>query len=147
MKVPFLIGRRLFGGFFFYNGINHLRNRKTMGQYAQSKGVPNGEAAVAISAIPLLIGGTSLLLGIKPKLGALAILGFLAGVSPVMHDFWRNEDPNERMNNMINFMKNLALAGGAMALMGIDEPWEASVPVARPSLADKVRTIGRRLAA
>ena len=116
MKVPFLIGRLLFGGFFFYNGINHLRNRKTMGQYAQSKGVPNGEAAVAISAIPLLIGGTSLLLGIKPKLGALAILGFLAGVSPVMHDFWRNEDPNERMNNMINFMKNLALAGGAMAL-------------------------------
>ena len=147
MKVPFLLGRLLFGGFFFYNGINHLRNRKTMGQYAQSKGVPNGEAAVAISAIPLLIGGTSLLLGIKPKLGALAILGFLAGVSPVMHDFWRNEDPNERMNNMINFMKNLALAGGAMALMGIDEPWEASVPVARPSLADKVRTIGRRLAA
>lgn len=147
MKAPFLIGRLLFGGFFLYNGINHLKNRKMMGQYAQSKGVPNGEAAVAVSAIPLLMGGTSLLLGIKPKLGALAILGFLVGVSPVMHDFWRNEDPNERMNNMINFSKNLALAGGALALMGVEEPWEASVPVAQPSLADKVRAIGRRIAA
>lgn len=147
MKAPFLLGRLLFGGFFLYNGINHLKQRKNLAMYAQSKGVPKPEIAVAISAVPLLIGGTSLLLGIKPKLGALAILGFLAGVSPVMHDFWRNEDPNERMNNMINFMKNLALAGGALALMGIEEPWEASVPVAQPSLVDRMRIISRRIAA
>jgi uncharacterized membrane protein YphA (DoxX/SURF4 family) len=147
MKAPFVMGRLLFGGFFLYSGINHLRNRKAMAPYAQSKGVPNPELAVTISAVPLIIGGTSLLLGIKPKLGALAILGFLAGVSPIMHDFWRNEDPNERTNNMVNFAKNLALAGGALALMGVDEPWEASVPVAQPSLADKLRMIGRRIAA
>lgn len=147
MKAPFLIGRLVFGGFFLYSGINHLRNRKMMAPYAQSKGVPNPELAVSISAVPLLLGGASLLLGIKPKLGALAILGFLAGVSPVMHDFWRNQDPNERMNNMVNFSKNAALAGGALALMGVDEPWEASVPVARPSLKDRLRTIGRRIAA
>lgn len=147
MKAPFLLGRLLFGGFFLYNGINHLKQRKNLAMYAQSKGVPKPEIAVAISAVPLLIGGTSLLLGIKPKLGALAILGFLAGVSPVMHDFWRNEDPNERMNNMINFMKNLALAGGALALMGVEEPWEASVPVAQPSLVDRMRIISRRIAA
>ena len=147
MKAPFLIGRLLFGGFFLYNGINHLKQRKNLAMYAQSKGVPKPEIAVAISAVPLLIGGTRLLLGIKPKLGALAILGFLAGVSPVMHDFWRNEDPNERMNNMINFMKNLALAGGALALMGVEEPWEASVPVAQPSLTDRMRIIGRGIAA
>ena len=147
MKAPFLIGRLLFGGFFLYNGINHLRQRKQLAMYAQAKGVPNPELAVTISAFPLLIGGTSLLLGVKPKLGAMAILGFLLGVSPVMHDFWRNEDPNERTNNMINFMKNLALAGGALALMGIDEPWEASVPVAQPSLKHKLRMVGRHIAA
>jgi uncharacterized membrane protein YphA (DoxX/SURF4 family) len=147
MKAPFLIGRLLFGGFFLYNGINHLRNRKVMASYAQSKGVPKPELAVTISAIPLLIGGTSVLFGVKPKWGALAILGFLAGVSPVMHDFWRNEDPNERMANMVNFMKNMALAGGALALMGVEEPWEASVPVAQPKLSDKLRMIGRRIAA
>ena len=147
MKAPFLLGRLLFGGFFLYNGINHLKERKNMARYAQAKGVPNPEVAVAVSAVPLLIGGTSLLLGIKPRLGALAILGFLVGVSPIMHDFWRNEDPTERTNNMVNFAKNAALAGGALALMGVDEPWEGSVPVAQPSLADRVRTIGRRIAA
>jgi hypothetical protein len=32
MKVPFLIGRVLLGGFFIYNGIHHFRERKTMSQ-------------------------------------------------------------------------------------------------------------------
>lgn len=147
MKAPFLIGRILFGGFFLYNGINHLRQRKEMANYTAAKGVPAPEAAVTASAIPLIVGGTSMLLGIKPKWGAMAILGFLAGVSPIMHDFWRHEDPNQRTNEMVNFAKNLALAGGALALMGVDEPWEGSVPVGRPSIAERVKTIGRRLAA
>ena len=145
MKTPFLIGRILFGGFFLYNGINHLRQRKSMASYTAAKGVPSPELAVTASAVPLIAGGASLLLGLKPKWGALAILGFLAGVSPVMHDFWRNQDPNERMNNMVSFTKNVALAGAALALLGVEEPWEASV--AKPKLKDKVRKISRELAA
>lgn len=145
MKTPFLIGRILFGGFFLYNGIHHLTQRKNMAAYTATKGVPKPELAVTVSAVPLIAGGTSLLLGLKPKWGALAVIGFLAGVSPIMHDFWRNEDPNERMNNMTAFLKNLALAGGALALMGVEEPWEASVK--RPTLGEKVRKIGRQLAA
>jgi putative oxidoreductase len=130
MKVPFLLGRLIFGGFFLYNGINHLKERKSLAQYAQSKNVPQPEAAVVASGVALLIGGTSILLGVKPKLGAAAIAGFLLGVSPVMHNFWNIEDPAQRMNDMINFSKNLALLGGALALMGVKEPWPASVPVA-----------------
>jgi putative oxidoreductase len=144
--APFLIGRILFGGFFLYNGINHLRQRKNMASYTASKGVPSPELAVALSAVPLLVGGTSLLLGIKPKVGAVVILGFLVGVSPIMHDFWRNEDPAERNNNMISFMKNVAL-GATLALMGVEEPWEASVPVGRPGLMQKARAVARMIAA
>jgi putative oxidoreductase len=145
MKAPFLIGRILFGGYFLYNGINHLVQRKNMASYSASKGVPKPEVAVTATAVPLMVGGTSILLGLKPKWGAIAILGFLAGVSPIMHDFWRNEDPNERMNNMTSFMKNLALAGGALALMGVEEPWEASLR--KPTLTEKVRKVTRQLAA
>jgi putative oxidoreductase len=147
MKAPFLIGRMLFGGFFLYNGINHLRQRKNMASYTASKGVPSPELAVTASALPLLVGGTSLLLGLKPKIGAIAVLGFLAGVSPIMHDFWRNEDPAERNNNMISFMKNVALAGAALALLGVEEPWEASLPLGRPGLVKKVKSAARVMAA
>lgn len=147
MKAPFIIGRLIFGGFFIYSGINHLKERKSMAAYAGAKGVPKPELAVPLSAVPLLVGGASILLGVKPKLGATALLGFLAGVSPIMHDFWRDEDPQTRMNNMIMFMKNLALAGGALALMGVEEPWEASIPVGKPTLTQKARKVVRRIAA
>ena len=127
MKTPFLIGRLIFGGFFLYNGINHLKNRKAMAQYTAAKNVPQPDAAVVATGILLMLGGSSLVLGLKPKLGALALLGFLAGVSPTMHNFWEQHDPQRRQNEMTHFMKNLALAGGALSLMAIEEPWPASV--------------------
>lgn len=147
MKTPFLLGRILFGGFFLYNGINHLLHHEKMTPHVESKGVPAPELAVKLTGVSLIVGGSSLLLGVKPKLGAAAILGFLAGVSPIMHDFWRNEDPKERQSNMIDFMKNAALAGGALALMGVDEPWEASVPVGQPRLGTRIKKAARKLAA
>ncbi len=132
MKIPFLLGRIVFGGFFLYNGINHFKQRKTMAEYAQAKKVPAPNIAVTGSGVALIIGGASILLGIKPKWGALAIIGFLAGVSPTIHNFWRTEDPNQRMHDVADFSKNLALMGAALALMSVEEPWPASIPIAQP---------------
>lgn len=147
MKAPFLLGRLLFGGFFIYNGINHFRQARTMAQYAAAKKVPKPETAVRATGAMMVAGGTSLIVGVKPKWGALTILGFLAGVSPVMHDFWNQENPEQRMSDAINFAKNLALLGAAMALMGVEEPWPASVPVAQPSRRSRARRFLRELAA
>jgi uncharacterized membrane protein YphA (DoxX/SURF4 family) len=121
MKLAYLLGRILFGGYFLYNGINHFKQRQALSQYAGSKKVPSPDVAVALSGALLLAGGGSLLLGVKPKYGALAIVAFLAAASPVMHDFWRAEDPTQRMNDQINFTKNMALLGAALAFMGAEE--------------------------
>ncbi len=129
MKAAFLIGRLVFGGFFLYNGINHVKQHKHLAQYAGLKDVPMPEQAVTISSILLLLGGASVLLGTKPKLGTAAIIAFLASVSPMMHDFWTQKDPSQKQNEMIQFSKNMALLGAAVALMGVKEPWPASVNV------------------
>ena len=148
MRIPFLIGRLLFGGYFLYNGINHFKNRSQLAQYAGSKGVPAPEVAVAATGAMLLAGGASIMAGVKPKVGSAAVAGFLAGVSPIMHNFWRAEDPNQAMNDTINFTKNLALLGGTLALMSVTEPWPASVPVAQPHKLEGVkRELQQRLAA
>lgn len=144
MKAPFLLGRLVFGGYFLYSGINHFINRKPMAQYAGSKKIPLPELAVAGSGAALIVGGGSILLGIKPKLGTLAILGFLAGVSPLMHDFWSHEDPNQRQAEMINFTKNMALLGASLALMAVEEPWPVSVPLAQPNALQRARKFARR---
>jgi putative oxidoreductase len=131
MKAAFLICRLVFGGFFLYNCINHLKQRKQLDQYAETKNVPMAEAVVAATGVALIGGGTSILLGVKPKLGTAAIAGFLAGVSPVMHNFWSVQEPGQRLNEMINFSKNMALLGSALALMGLDEPWPMSIPISQ----------------
>jgi uncharacterized membrane protein YphA (DoxX/SURF4 family) len=149
MKIPFLIGRIVFGGFFLYNGINHFRNRRGLAQYARAKNAPAPDVAVPITGAAMAIGGLSILLGLKPKWGAAAIAAFLATVSPMMHDFW-HEDEQQRHNDMINFMKNMALLGAAVALAGVEEPWPASVPVGKPGPAQvikkKVVTLAKKVA-
>jgi putative oxidoreductase len=133
MKIPFLLGRMAFGGFFLYNGINHFRSLRSMSAYAGAKKVPLAGAAVAATGALLATGGASIVLGVKPKYGVLAILTFLGGVSPVMHDFWNEQDPGARNTNLIHFSKNMALAGAALALLGVEEPWPASIPLAHQS--------------
>jgi putative oxidoreductase len=144
-RAAFLFGRIILGGYFLYSGIHHFQDRKTMAQYAGAKKVPLPDVAVPASGAMLIAGGASLLLGIRPRLGALAILTFLAGVSPIMHDFWKHEDPQQRMNEMINFTKNLALAGAALALAGVEE-WPLSVAAEESDTKRLVRKV-RRLAA
>jgi putative oxidoreductase len=127
MKGIFLLGRIVFGGFFLYNGINHIKERESMQQYAASKNVPNPEFAIPVSAALLILGGASVISGFKPKLGTLALIAFLATVSPTMHDFWSADDPNQKQNQLIHFSKNIALLGAALALAGVEEPWPAGV--------------------
>ena len=139
MRTPFLLGRLIFGGYFIFSGIHHFKQTRELADYAAAKHVPNPDLAVRVTGAALIAGGASILFGIKPKLGTAAIIGFLAGVSPIMHDFWKQQQPEQRMNDMINFTKNMALVGGAMALMGVEEPWPVSVPAFKPTARQRAR--------
>lgn len=128
--IPLLIGRAIFGGFFLYNGINHFLKREMLTGYARTKQVPAAEVAVPGSGLLMIAGGLSLLTGWRPKLGAAMITTFLAGVSPSMHAFWSESDPQKRQAEMVNFLKNVALLGGALLAAAEPEPWPYS-PAAR----------------
>src|SRR5258708_8827197 len=104
MRAPFLLGRLIFGGYFIMSGINHFKNKGQMTQYTASKNVPKPEVAVAVTGAALMAGGTSILLGVKPKFGAAGLVRFLAGLSPIMHHFWKTEDPHQRTNDSINLI-------------------------------------------
>ena len=109
------LGRVLFGSYFVYNGINHFMHEKELAQYAKAKHVPVPDAAVIASGVALALGGASIAFGWKSKLGAASVIGFLAAVSPSIHNFWADADPNQRQNNIAHFGKNLALLSGALA--------------------------------
>jgi uncharacterized membrane protein YphA (DoxX/SURF4 family) len=127
MAGAFLIGRLIVGAFFIYNGLNHFMSLQMFTQYTAAKGVPAPAVAVVGAGLLILFGGISILLGWRPELGVAAIVVFLVGVSIPMHNFWAETDPGQRMNDMGNFMKNMAIAGATLMLVAIPQPWPYSV--------------------
>jgi len=144
MRALHVLGRAIFGGFFVYNGINHLKNAAGMGQYAAAKGVPAAKQAVQGTGLMMLAGGLSIIAGLKPKQGLATIIAFLIPVSLQMHRFWDEQDPLKRQNEMINFMKNMALVGAALTLMHGPEPWPASIDAVRAEDEEMFVRLGGR---
>ena len=132
MAGAFLIGRLIFGAFFIYNGVNHFLSLAMMTQFVAAKGVPAPSVAVAVTGALIIFGGLSILLGWRPELGIAAIVVFLLGVLFPMHNFWAESDPTQRMNEMVNFTKNMALIGATLMLVAIPQPWPYSVEARRP---------------
>ena len=86
--------------------------------------------------LTILLGGLSILSGQWPRVGALVIAVFLAGVTPTMHNFWAEAEP-ARAQQMAYFTRNLALLGAAFLAMAIPEPWNAQPPP-KPSATDEL---------
>lgn len=95
--------------------------------YTASKGVPAPKLAVLGSGVVILLGGLGILLGVYVEWAVLLLAVFLVIVTFVMHNFWKIEDPNAKMMDMIMFMKNLALLGGALAFLFVPAPWMFSL--------------------
>jgi len=117
MEFLLLVGRIIFGGFFIMSGINHFTNAGMMSGYAKSKNVPAPYLAVVGTGVMLVLGGLSVLLGLFPVLGLILLIVFLVPTSVLIHNFWTVQDPQARAAEQVNFLKNLALTGAALALM------------------------------
>jgi putative oxidoreductase len=104
--------RFFFSLIFILSGFNHFTSGSI--SYADSMGIPMADILVPISGLIILMGGMSILLGLHAKFGALLILIFLIAVTLTMHRFWNIEDPQEAQMQMIHFLKNLSLIGGAL---------------------------------
>jgi putative oxidoreductase len=109
-----VLGRFLFALIFLMAGANHF-NKQTIG-YAASQGVPWAAVAVPLSGMVAIVGGLSILLGYRAKLGAWLIVLFLVPVSLMMHKFWTVTDPMMAQIQMILFMKNVSMLGGALLI-------------------------------
>ncbi|MBI5140058.1 MAG: DoxX family protein [Candidatus Vogelbacteria bacterium] len=113
----FLLGRILYGGFFIKSGLNHFSNNEMLANYAASKGVPMPKTAVYLTGVMMFLAGLYIVLGLLVSWGVLFLVVALSGITFKMHAFWKDNDPQARMMNEINFWKNVALIGGALMIL------------------------------
>lgn len=111
------LGRLLFGGFFLYSAYGHFTRLEAMTGYAKYKGVSSPRAAVLVTGVLLLIGGISIVFNVYTTIGLLALVLFFVPVSLKMHAFWTIEDPNQKMQEGVQFRKNMALLGAVLILL------------------------------
>lgn len=98
-----------------------------MTAYSASKGIPAPALAVAGSGLLMLLGGLGVILGAYVNISLLLIAIFLFFVTPKMHQFWKETDPNMKMVEMQQFLKNMALFGATLVLYALSSGWPLSL--------------------
>jgi putative oxidoreductase len=119
VDVVALIGRILFAALFLGSGIAHLMQTEAMAGYATSRGVPQARLATIATGVQIIVGGLLVLLGVWIDLGALLVAVFLVSTAVLMHPFWKETDAQARQMEMVQFNKDLGLAGAALLIMAL----------------------------
>jgi len=114
MKYALVAGRVLFSFIFILSSFGHFK-AETIG-FAASKGVPMASVLVPLSGIIELIGGLSILIGYRARLGAWLLVLFLVPVTLTLHQFWTITDPMAFQLEFAIFLKNVSIMGGALVI-------------------------------
>jgi putative oxidoreductase len=122
MDVVFLIGRILFAVVFVTSALQvHLlgEGRRQGIEFARRANAPAPELLVPLGGAAILAGSLMIALGLWADLGALLIIGFLVGITPIMHSYWKVDDPAMKGIQSAMFFKNISLIGAALIIFWI----------------------------
>ena len=113
-----LIGRILLAWIFLSSAWGKITGfDPTVAQMA-AKGMPIPQVLLIFGIVLEVLGGTLLVLGWKAEWAALALIVFLIPATLYFHNYWTY--PPEQVRNQRNhFMKNLAIGGGLIFVIGM----------------------------
>jgi putative oxidoreductase len=107
--VVLLAGRLLLATIFVHEGVAKLGNYAGSAAYARAFGVPDGLLPIAI-AVELGC-GLLIVVGVFARPAAFLLAGFCLVTAVLFHTKFAE------MNQLLHFQKNLAMAGGLLALV------------------------------
>jgi putative oxidoreductase len=132
MKYIAFVGRLLFSILFIVASAGHFTLQTI--DAAARHGVPSATLLVPVSGVIALIGGLSVLIGFRTRLGAWLLVLFLIPVTLLMHNFWTAVDPTTYQLEQAMFLKNITMLGGALLIA-----YFGAGPVSLDAMADPHR--------
>lgn len=114
MKYFLLAGRLLFSFIFISAGFNHFTAQSIA--IGTMYGLPLSNILVPLSGVVCIVGGLSVLIGYKARIGAALLVVFLIPTTLIFHQFWTETDPMMKQMGMVMFMKNISMLGAAMMI-------------------------------
>jgi putative oxidoreductase len=115
-----IAARILVAAIFMLTGLNIIGSVIAAHEMA-AQGFPAGLIPILINTgrALQLIAGTGLILGIYPRISALALLLFLIPATIIGHAFWKTIGTPMYPAQLINFSKNVCMAGGLIFIMAM----------------------------
>ena len=110
-----LVARVLMAALFLPAGIAKISGFAGTVGYIGSMGLPMPELGAALAVLVEVVGALALLLGFQTRWAALLMAVFTVVAGVLFHAFW-NAAPEAMQMQQIMFMKNIAIAGGLLAL-------------------------------
>jgi putative oxidoreductase len=107
-----VLARLLMCSLFIWDGVLQLRDPAGTVQYFASLHVPAPQIAVWVSIAIHLLGGLAILVGFMTRWAAAVLILLCFGTAFGIHL------PAGDMDNMVNFYKNLVMAGGFLYVIG-----------------------------
>lgn len=112
-----LTGRILMGLIFLVSGFFKIMGYSQMVAFATAKGLPVASIGIACAIVVEVVGGLMLMSGFKTRIAAWILFLYLIPVTVLFHNFWALKGM-EQQDNMVHFLKNLAIMGGLLLLAG-----------------------------
>ena len=106
-----LLGRILIVVIFLGAGVNKITDYSGTLEYMNSASVPVSQVALPLAIVFLMVGGLSVLFGIKGRIGALLLVIFLIPTTYYFHQGWVDDA------QQIAMLKNIGLIGGLMGII------------------------------
>lgn len=116
-ETSLCIGRILLSLIFVMSGIHKLTAWQSTADQMQAEGMVAVPFLLTGAVVLELGGGISLFSGCRTRVGATMLIVFLIPTTLIFHDFWAYSG-DEQQQQMIHFVKNLAILGGLFAVAG-----------------------------
>ncbi|MCB0893335.1 MAG: DoxX family protein [Propionibacteriaceae bacterium] len=118
MSLLSLLARTAIAVPFMYMGYQAAVEPGGRVQLAKDFGIPDdlAEPAVRANGAIMVLGGAAVLTGLGSRVGALAVAGAMVPTALSAHSFWNDTDPKAKAANRIQFLKNLGMVGGLLAV-------------------------------
>lgn len=111
-----IVGRVVFGAFFLIAGIRNFLNFRDRMQLPTNYGWPLPAPLLALGFAVQLLGGLSLMFAVWTVAGALALIAFLIGATPLYHNLFLFSG-KERDPHLYLTLVNITLAGGLLLIV------------------------------
>jgi putative oxidoreductase len=115
---PFL-GRLILAWFFLSEAWWRIVDWEGTVTLMHMKHIGNAEPLLALTVMLMALGGISLLLGYYARTGALVLFALTIIMSVMIHDYWKITNRVDRDADYDIFIRNMAIAGGLLFLVGM----------------------------